>query len=409
MSSKTVADLAATRVAWMMMGVRVVLATLCVVATAACEIQIGARFADGDDVISATCGDFIVDPDEVCDDGNNADGDGCSANCKSDETCGNGLVDTAVGETCDDGNLLGGDGCSADCTSDETCGNGVLDTAKGETCDDGNLVAGDGCSANCQSNEACGNGIVDPGTTPAEQCDAGPNGSATCNINCTNASCGDGIVNPLRNEQCEDGNNNNNDACVGCRFARCGDGFVRTGVEQCDDGNNNNGDGCNANCQIEPVVFVVGINELQNQTTSCDSVGGINRYDGCNGAPFGFSWVDNSTFQPGTIEITFNRGIDCYSNYFAANQPVQYAVNANLNNQNFVDVTITSDASSCLCDPGQQLHTVTISGAGYVRGGTNTFLFNGTFEPSGMFGGICAGFSPSASLGGGYARIVVYP
>jgi cysteine-rich repeat protein len=42
-------------------------------------------------------------------------GDGCSANCKSDETCGNGVIDTVTGEACDDGNLAGGDGCDATC------------------------------------------------------------------------------------------------------------------------------------------------------------------------------------------------------------------------------------------------------------------------------------------------------
>jgi cysteine-rich repeat protein len=29
------------------------------------------------------CGDKILDGGEVCDDGNNVDGDGCAANCKS--------------------------------------------------------------------------------------------------------------------------------------------------------------------------------------------------------------------------------------------------------------------------------------------------------------------------------------
>jgi cysteine-rich repeat protein len=47
---------------------------------------------------------------------------------------------------------VGGDGCSADCRSDETCGNGVLDA--GEACDDGNALAGDGCDTACQI-EAC--------------------------------------------------------------------------------------------------------------------------------------------------------------------------------------------------------------------------------------------------------------
>jgi cysteine-rich repeat protein len=47
-----------------------------------------------------------------------------------------------------------GDGCSADCRSNETCGNGVIDTQTGEACDDGNVTPGDGCDATCQF-EAC--------------------------------------------------------------------------------------------------------------------------------------------------------------------------------------------------------------------------------------------------------------
>ena len=71
--------------------------------------------------------------------------------------CGNGRVDRAdpgvagdVGEVCDDGNQTSGDGCSSDCRSDETCGNGVSDVVTGETCDDGNLVSHDGCDSRCQ-------------------------------------------------------------------------------------------------------------------------------------------------------------------------------------------------------------------------------------------------------------------
>ena len=52
------------------------------------------------------CGDAIVDPlavpPEVCDDGNIVSGDGCSADCLSNETCGNGRVDIVTGEECDD-------------------------------------------------------------------------------------------------------------------------------------------------------------------------------------------------------------------------------------------------------------------------------------------------------------------
>ena len=80
----------------------------------------------GDDDIGA-CGDGTVNKLEVCDDGNAVGGDGCSADCRSTESCGNGIVDKAVAEVCDDGNAVGGDGCSADCKSIEICGNKVVD------------------------------------------------------------------------------------------------------------------------------------------------------------------------------------------------------------------------------------------------------------------------------------------
>ena len=68
--------------------------------------------------------------------------------------CGNGRVDRADGETCDDGNALVGDGCSASCRSDETCGNGVIDpivaSGQGELCDDHDRDPHDACDGNCQ-------------------------------------------------------------------------------------------------------------------------------------------------------------------------------------------------------------------------------------------------------------------
>src|SRR5213078_4988716 len=60
-----------------------------------------------------TCGNGRLDPDEMCDDGNNRSGDGCPADCK--DPCGDGVLDP--GEVCDDGNTVDGDGCAADCGS----------------------------------------------------------------------------------------------------------------------------------------------------------------------------------------------------------------------------------------------------------------------------------------------------
>ena len=80
---------------------------------------------DGNDE-GCVCGDGVQEGSEQCDDGNTADGDGCSATCQIETgpTCGNGLLEQ--GEECDDGNQLDGDTCSATCTSDiEYCGAGI--------------------------------------------------------------------------------------------------------------------------------------------------------------------------------------------------------------------------------------------------------------------------------------------
>src|SRR6185436_3583687 len=103
-------------------------------------------------------------PPEVCDDGNNAAGDGCRPDCSGAEPgwvcianvcyeCGDGVVSAAAGEICDDGNRQGGDGCSANCKTVEPnyacpnpgqlcqeCGNGAKESS--EQCDDGNKTDG---------------------------------------------------------------------------------------------------------------------------------------------------------------------------------------------------------------------------------------------------------------------------
>ena len=262
------------------------------------------------------CGDGIVGPGEACDDGNHMAGDGCSADCRSKDACGNGIVDVAVGEqcddglansntapnrcrtdcqrhscgdhvvdsgeACDDGNRVAGDGCNADCSSNETCGNWIVDPGEacddglansdtvpnrcrtnclryfcgdhvvdaGEACDDGNHVAGDGCNADCSSNEACGNSIVDPG----EACDDGLANSDTapnaCRTNCQRPFCGDFVADS--GEACDDGVANSDavpDACRNnCQRHFCGDHVVDSG-EACDDGNHVAGDGCTADCR----------------------------------------------------------------------------------------------------------------------------------------------------------------
>ncbi len=124
------------------------------------------------------CGDSVLDPGESCDDGNNANGDGCSGMCRWEARCGDGRMDP--GEVCDDGNNRSGDGCRSDCRSNERCGNGIIDVSVGELCD-----GTPNCAADCRSITSCGNNRIEAG----EECDDG------------NTARWDGCASDCRNEQ----------------------------------------------------------------------------------------------------------------------------------------------------------------------------------------------------------------
>jgi fibro-slime domain-containing protein len=234
----------------------------------------GADGGAGGDDTPAYCGDGLVNRGgEVCDDGNQRSGDGCTATCDQIEAnyacptpgmpcvytvkCGDGHV--AGDETCDDTTKqpVSGDGCSDTCQLEPgyvcpipgtacrpICGDGMI--VGREQCDDGNTTSGDGCDENC---------ALEPGWV----C---PDGEA-----CRKTVCGDGTVEG--SEQCDDGNTRPYDGCApdctkeptcgsdtspaGKCVSMCGDGILLTGDgEECDDGNRVSGDGCSSDCKLEP-------------------------------------------------------------------------------------------------------------------------------------------------------------
>ncbi len=236
--------------------------------------------SDDDSGHQAICGNGILELGETCDDGaqNSLAPNACRTDCTKPR-CGDGIIDDLYGETCDDGNTADGDGCSASCIPEGTaqCGNGVKEA--GEDCDDGNTNDGDGCSSDCHS-EYCGDGVLQP--NQGEECDDGTANSNSmpdaCRTDCTSPRCGDGVVDS--NEDCDDGNTDGGDGCgADCTFEAgvCGNGVVDEG-EECDDGNTQSGDGCSSNCHLEPGICGNGVLEAGEQ---CDD-GNTQSGDGCS-------------------------------------------------------------------------------------------------------------------------------
>lgn len=102
----------------------------------------------------SVCGDGVVESGEMCDDGNTANSDGCSAECTQE--AGWSCNDTGCTTICGDGYVRGlevcdpGDSpyCSSDCSSlTGSCGDGILQVSI-EDCDPGAGVLR-GCSAAC--------------------------------------------------------------------------------------------------------------------------------------------------------------------------------------------------------------------------------------------------------------------
>ncbi|MBF0107016.1 MAG: DUF4215 domain-containing protein, partial [Deltaproteobacteria bacterium] len=290
------------------------------------------------------CGDGIVDESiEVCDDGNNINGDGCSMICTQELTCGNGRIDGS--EECDDGNFNTGDSCTNTCTQAicgdgsvqagvEACDDGDTDNddacthlcavaecgdsftqAGVESCDDANTASDDGCSelcalesgwicegTLCQAAE-CGDNIIagaeacDDGNETTEACTYGERECTVCDSVCQSVAgetsyCGDSV--PQGSEACDDGDLDDGDECTNsCTNSTCGDGVLSWWLEEeCDDKNKEPLDGCSVSCKREFCGDGV-VNNAENgiATEVCDD-GKPTALDGCSDTctvEFGFT------------------------------------------------------------------------------------------------------------------------
>jgi cysteine-rich repeat protein len=221
----------------------------------------------GPDVEPARCGNFKLEPGEECDDGDVGLDAACDPMCKL--TCGNGVVDSTVGELCDSG-ATGADACPVSCDDAQACTTDVLDGSECTTnCVHSTITGaadGDGCcpagaNANtdndCTAN--CGNGFLETG----ELCDTGITaGAGACPVTCNdaqscttdvlmnpgscNATCSNTpITTPINNDNCCP--NGATSATDNDCLASCGNGVVDTG-ETCDTAIANGTGACPTTC-----------------------------------------------------------------------------------------------------------------------------------------------------------------
>ncbi|MCP3684837.1 MAG: DUF4215 domain-containing protein [bacterium] len=260
-----------------------------------------------------SCGDGILESPEECDDGNNANGDGCSSSCDVED------VDCSDADYVYDVDMIVvGDNCLSgwDHPQDQV----LLHVPEGGSYE----VKGEvwrGHPGQCQTNEdffleinggygpetdddalACAgtvrlddlgvfdftSGTNDVFMNTAAQCppDTHPNSvklMKICLYSQYTAECGNGIVDA--GEDCDDGNSVDDDSCTNdCTFyipplPYCGNGIVEAG-EDCDDGNSVDDDSCTNDCTfyIPPLPYCGDGNVDPGE--ECDDGNSVN-YDSC--------------------------------------------------------------------------------------------------------------------------------
>ncbi len=160
----------------------------------ACDLAGVSGECDGGLCVPISCGNGRVEAGEVCDDGDHEDFDGCRADCLSDETCGNGVIDPGLDEQCDCG--TDADAVPAGCSAPNSDAGGVCRTDCKLHCGDGERTGLELCDGDDLGGSTCTDfGFHAPGGLAC---------SAACTFDiaaCGGGYCGDGVING--NEICE--------------------------------------------------------------------------------------------------------------------------------------------------------------------------------------------------------------
>ncbi len=211
----------------------------------------------GPDGVPSICGNGVLDPGEQCDDDDAIKDNVCDATCQL--TCGNGAIDTDVGELCDTAIESGPGACPKACDDGMACTDDVLSSsACTAECVHSSITApadGDGCcpaGADANTDDdctaICGNGVVEAGevcdtaiVAGAGMCPMACDDLLVCTTNvldnpgtCQAACSFPAITMPADGDGCcpAGANSTNDDDCV----VVCGNGVFEPPSETCDTG-----------------------------------------------------------------------------------------------------------------------------------------------------------------------------
>ncbi|MBU0767332.1 hypothetical protein KKF55_06190 [Patescibacteria group bacterium] len=206
------------------------------------------------DCTDPICGDDVTDTenDEQCDNGDqNSDTqpNACRVGCRY-PSCGDNVIDTSRGEQCDDGARINGDGCSSNCRTEQTTSGSC------SVCD----------QKTCQSNQDCYQRKSDryatcasPGFSFSDYTDCGPTGdgdfdacvaqgNSNSNSRCipcledlcidnTNSQALNGCINSCNTNEYDvcvaQGNGNTNQSCLPCLKDLCINGTKEQALSGC--------------------------------------------------------------------------------------------------------------------------------------------------------------------------------
>lgn len=190
--------------------------------------------------------------------------------------CGDGVLQSFLNEACEDGNFADGDGCSGICAVEPgyTCnGSGCKLICLTLDCNDGDPCTTDTCDIGVCSNT--------PNTSPCDDGDA-----CTSNDACTGGNCSGQTLNCDDSNPCTDDSCNSGSGCVAVpNAANCDDGDACTDTDVCSAGvcagvalDCDDGDACTA----DACVPGVGCANTPETGTACDDGDACTEADICD-------------------------------------------------------------------------------------------------------------------------------